>query len=395
MKLTPNASLITSLRGSVGRLRFSETPAGHVARRPWTIRAPASNAQTTHRQAVADVRTLWLSVPTSLEVAWQTYAQQVPYSAYAAWVHYNLGPVRDDQLTVLTPPNATYAPVADRAIVAGADGEIDATWTYPGPAATVTCWLYYRLPSTLSWQLGASCDAADLADTITGLAHGVTYEVALTASTVALDAYQQSSHAFCPAGGILYEDFDSSTELDPAGVSAPAGPLVEVGLLTRDSDAWLCKDKGPGHFAAAFAHDFELVVSLMAGSSAANCWSLSNIVQNDAYWSVNSSQALTVGIRVGPGDARLWLWNRESGASDLYDPINYDQRYYCTAERTTPTTLDLRIYSDAARLTLLDTLQVAVNAARSYRYVFAVVSYTDPAGVHMSFDFANLALNES
>lgn len=394
MKVTPQASFISRLRGSIGQLRFSLTGAGHVVRRAWTIRARATAAQAAHRQAVADARVLWLSMPGFLEHAWHLYAQGVEYSAYASWVHYNVAPIRDDQLTVLTPPNATYAPVSAVNFSAHDAGEISATWSYSGPPATCFVDIYTRRAGTLSWDLGAMCDAVDLADTIAGLVPDATYEAALTARDYPITRYQQSAHAWQAAGAIPYELLSAYTELDPQGQVEVTAYTASAVALDRTTDAWLYDDKGAAHFGAAFTHDFELTVTACTSGGAANCWSVSNVVDDDAAWDVADAEALTLGVRYVLAGARLFLFNRESGQSDIWDPISLGTHYYCTAERTAPATIAIRFYDDAARTNLLRTLTLPVNAARTYRYVFAVVSYTWPGAGTVSFLFENLDLHE-
>ena len=65
-----------------------------------------------------------------------------------------------------------------------------------------------------------------------------------------------------------------------------------------------------------------------------------------------------------------------------------------TADRD-GTSLDLRIYSNSARTTLVDTLSVTIASGRTYRYVFAVVSHDYNDNDTISFDVKDLDLKEA
>ena len=55
-------------------------------------------------------------------------------------------------------------------------------------------------------------------------------------------------------------------------------------------------------------------------------------------------------------------------------------------------TVRLQVFSDAARTRLVDTLTVAVGAARTWRYLFGANSYNDGTTGTLSFDVEHLGL---
>ena len=61
-------------------------------------------------------------------------------------------------------------------------------------------------------------------------------------------------------------------------------------------------------------------------------------------------------------------------------------------ERTTATNVQLRLYSDSARSTLVDTLDVTVSSSRTYQYIFGATSYNDGYSVYITYDVENLDL---
>lgn len=66
-----------------------------------------------------------------------------------------------------------------------------------------------------------------------------------------------------------------------------------------------------------------------------------------------------------------------------------------TIERTSTTAIECRIYSDAARTTLLDTLSIALPSGRTYRYVFATNSHNSGTVYQASYTVEDLDLDPS
>ncbi|MEA3367159.1 MAG: hypothetical protein U9R68_03480 [Planctomycetota bacterium] len=54
-----------------------------------------------------------------------------------------------------------------------------------------------------------------------------------------------------------------------------------------------------------------------------------------------------------------------TGTSDNHTGLSTATKYYCTIERASDTSIELRIYSDSGRSTLVDTLRVSVAAGRA------------------------------
>jgi RHS repeat-associated protein len=139
-------------------------------------------------------------------------------------------------------------------------------------------------------------------------------------------------------------------------------------------------DLGRQDVGLGFVHAFD--VTFQGGSSGrAVVWAVSNEVDDAYAWDdVTPAQAVSATL-VGGATAQLVLKNHETGTSDSCSGLAVDTTYYATVERTAADTVELRLYSDAGRTTLVDTLVVDdVNSARTWRYLFAANSYNDGQG---------------
>jgi len=194
------------------------------------------------------------------------------------------------------------------------------------------------------------------------------------------------------------ENFTTYTELDANDHITVAANLLDVNGITTSEDAWVYKDMGAGHFGATFSHDVK--VTPRASDENSNCvvWADSNLIEGRKYWVDNGSQALTVFVNNTPGHGyRFYLENNEAPRTADYTAdffASVDTPYYLTIERTSDTSISCRIYSDAARTNLLDTLTVAITAGRTYRYIFAANSTNLGTGYAFSCDIENLHLHE-
>jgi len=174
------------------------------------------------------------------------------------------------------------------------------------------------------------------------------------------------------------------SELDPGDDITVFRTLVQVRGLSRtggDSRVWA--DFGAGHFASWLRHS---CLSTPVGHSIVGdgigvfgaCWAVSNVVEDTGYWLGNSSEALFLhwewGRPTNPNYQgwRLHLYNAETGDNDA-SAIMTQGTQYAFYPHLHGGQLDVQIFV-AATMTLVDTLSVAVDPARSYRYAFVVNS---------------------
>jgi len=191
---------------------------------------------------------------------------------------------------------------------------------------------------------------------------------------------------------LALEDFTTYTEVDPGGDLTITATKIAADMLERNLDTYVYLDKGEGHFGTTFKHDVQFIYKTGSDDMGLlGFWAVANNVGDIT----ELGEALYVrAYRSSQYGNEIKAFNVE-GEEDLYGACILDTYYYCTAERTGDTTFELRIYSDAARTTLLDTLTLAIASGRSYRYVYGIISNNDrKADRAAKGDVENLDLNE-
>ncbi|MBA7530922.1 hypothetical protein ES705_23133 [subsurface metagenome] len=392
MIVTPNSALITDLRGSVGALRFQRHYRRHLARRRWTIRAPATDAQTAHRLCVARAAALYGSVKALVYPAWLAYAAGQAYGPFACWQALNITSVRLDLATCVAPPNAVYAPITEPDCQPGLTGQIDATWTYAGPAATHYVALFVRATDAYEWTLFDTVDAEDQAPTITGLGPADPYEVALVAHTVDHLTFAEAYHELLDAGAVAPQDFDTWLEYDPSERITPDGTMVSVGLLQRSDNARITYDFGVDYFGPAFEHSFRFDWEAAQEEACGCFWAVSNIVHSIGGWLDNNYQAVWLELYRNPVVQRISLKNSELGLEDIFDDYTIGNTYYPVVERTSETAVEARIYNDADHTDLKHKHEVALTSGRRYRYASAINSLDRAGSAACQYRVRNLII---
>ena len=115
---------------------------------------------------------------------------------------------------------------------------------------------------------------------------------------------------------------------------------------------------------------------------------MSNDIHEAGYWYTNNSEA--VGLYIWDSRVGFYLRNFETGTSDYYNGLAIPN--YITIERTAATAIECRVYSDALRTILLDTISIALNS-KSYRYIFPFNSWATGYG-RSTLTVEDLDLNE-
>jgi len=118
-------------------------------------------------------------------------------------------------------------------------------------------------------------------------------------------------------------------------------------------------------------------------------WAVSNDLDDVKNWDDDDDEAVSVTLQ--GSSTQIVLTNHETGTSDNHTGLSTATKYYCTIERASDTSIELRIYSDSDRSTLVDTLSVSVAAGRAWRYLLACNSYNDSQADAITFDVENLA----
>lgn len=198
----------------------------------------------------------------------------------------------------------------------------------------------------------------------------------------------------------MAEDFTTYTETDPESRATVTAEKIAVAGIISDEVCRVYRDKGGGHFGAAFEHDFEVTWKVDSGRCINCSWAVTNVPeQGTAYWDSQNSQAINVGIYdYVPFVAKsIFLREEEDSNYDLWSSLALNTKYRCTPERAGDTTMQLRIYEDdnGEKGDLIDTLTVPVPSGRSYQYIMAMNSYEEGLGGPDSLDIESLELNEA
>jgi len=216
------------------------------------------------------------------------------------------------------------------------------------------------------------------------------------APTIWRDEYASTDNA----GALTRQDYTGYTKKDTDPSLTVTANKCAVGALVAADSAWICDDKGAGHFGTTFTHTVKTTPQSAEGDVGI-VWAVANEVESPNYWLAHSSQALGVwwdplGWTVGV-PWLLKIRNYETGltASVLVGTGIEGTPHYLVISRS-PSLVTCKVYSDAAHTTLLQTLTIAVDPERTYRHVFGASTYLaqpDPC-VSLTYDVENLVLTE-
>lgn len=194
------------------------------------------------------------------------------------------------------------------------------------------------------------------------------------------------------------EDFTTYTETDPAdNITVDSASQVTVTTLLRNTDTFLYKDKGAGHYAENFRHKFRTQQTYGSANGTCIFWSLTNDVDDRAALSAGNKSALF--CEWYNRTARMLELDSGTNYVDVTAALSDATNYYMTVERDeavgTYGTIYLYIYSDAGRTTLLDTLTLALHTSKKdFQYQFAVMSFNNNTTNYVSGVIADLDLQE-
>lgn len=191
------------------------------------------------------------------------------------------------------------------------------------------------------------------------------------------------------------EDFTTYTIVDAESRLTVTANKIEGTNPRCDRDSLVHDDKGAAHFGATFEHDFKMNLRDVGMMSGTSFWAVSNVVEDEKHWEDNNSQAVTAKVWRQYSDPYVVLVDEETADSDSWTNPSVATSYYCTAERTSETAVELRIYSDASRETLVDTLSVTITSGRRYQHVFGWAIRFMGTPSYPRLDLENLDLNEA
>ena len=196
----------------------------------------------------------------------------------------------------------------------------------------------------------------------------------------------------------LYEDFTTYTEVDPNNHIEKTANHVDF-LGKMDEDAYLYDDKGIGHF-GNFEHLIDVKpISVTIPYNYFKCspYALTNDL-DDLKGLLDASKTvifLRVNNELPPNHPIFRLFEYYDGVvyfSDLYSGF-YGTMYYFNIKKE-GTSFSAKIYSDAERTNLLETLSMTLQADHSFRYIHACQTHNEGRTGDMDLDVENLHLQE-
>ena len=178
------------------------------------------------------------------------------------------------------------------------------------------------------------------------------------------------------------EDFTTYTEVDANNKLTVISNRATGADVDRDEDVYLYKDFGAAFFDNLDVN-FELYIAAGSTGSGLGGIAISNTVGSmQGFASTDMSAVIT---ETGGGAHQIFLYRGNAVANDNYTG-SANTLYYCTLERSSGAdTVYLKIYSDLARATLLDTLSVSGFSTTTYRYAYGFVN-KNSTGSGQNFD---------
>ncbi len=158
---------------------------------------------------------------------------------------------------------------------------------------------------------------------------------------------------------------DGWQETDSAGDLTRNGDQIDVVTMRRDANSWIERSFGANHF-GDFEHDF--VVRLEDANP-----SLPNAACIWIVWAVNDV-AGTFSDLTASGDGMIALLfpgtstqiairDMATVNADLFGGLVEEKTYYCTIRRySAGTVLEMKIYNDVTKTSLIDTISVVSTA---------------------------------
>lgn len=193
------------------------------------------------------------------------------------------------------------------------------------------------------------------------------------------------------------ENFTTYVEYDLVAHFTVAANAITVIQISGRAEAYVYKDLGANHFGASFTHYAKVKTTNSSASNSTHvvAWAVSNVIDDNVGWDTNNSQAVNMWDRKTVNAYSFVLRNEESGSSDASVNLTANTYYWLTITRTSETALQIQIYSDAAKTTLVDTMSVALTSGRRYQYLFAANGQDEALTNSLAASIEDFDLNEA
>ncbi len=194
------------------------------------------------------------------------------------------------------------------------------------------------------------------------------------------------------------ENFTTYTEVDPnSKITVIASKVSWSDLRSRNVDAYVYKDFGVNFFSGNFS--INLTYRQISGSgqtAAGQCWTLANLVDDAQGIAVASGDYLSIVCSVGVAANNKTIQLEElDGGTKHVSAADFDVTegtdYYLTVSRDeavgTYGTLTLKVYTDSARTTLVDTQTITLHSSKKdFRYLYGLQSRNTGDGGTVEWD---------
>ena len=205
-----------------------------------------------------------------------------------------------------------------------------------------------------------------------------------------------------PGPDYVAEDYTTYTEVDPSSWMTKTATVVTFNMPGKNVNCYLYKDKGAAYFDGSFSARMDMrITSGVHDWGTGHPFVVANVLNN--VYGIEAADQSALVVEVLDGSAG-WNWImvlREHYGGSVYSSSSYsfaqNTYYYLEFERDesvgTHGTIYLRIYSDSARTTLLDTLSVTLHAKVDFRYLYWMNNYNNgDATSVLNGTFENLSL---
>ena len=188
-----------------------------------------------------------------------------------------------------------------------------------------------------------------------------------------------------------YEDLTTFPETDPNSHISLATLTCTFALASNET-AYAAKSYGAAHF-GEYTHNMQFEITALPSGSYSVVWCVTN--DPDEWGSINTGQLVFLNyIYSGGVKLRVRLYEKSTGANDGETGlILWSNPHYLTLERVS-TTATCKIYSDAARTVLVDTLSITC-ATTTYEYLMPIASSNGGSAAVMGGTTSNFDIGEA
>jgi len=188
-----------------------------------------------------------------------------------------------------------------------------------------------------------------------------------------------------------YEDFTTYTEVDAAARLTVDTNAITCTHFTRDDYGLVYRDYGIDHFGPTWKHELKTTCDCTPGKTTlygmTATWAIANTIADLKDWSTLNAEAIAIiWQRIDP-NLILYLQDFNTNNNQTHDFGVANQLFttYPTIERTSETAVECRLYSDAGRTLLIDTLHITTSGGIRHRYIYGTAGWDVGSAGHVFY----------